>query len=53
MGRFQRPIDFLRYHREVFSIHIDDYAYVKVQGVRNIVDYSAVYISTFLFDELP
>ena len=48
VGRFQRPyIDFLcDIIEEVFSIHIDDYAYVKVQGVRNIVDYfGGVYIN--------
>lgn len=48
VGRFQRPyIDFLcDLIEEIFSIHIDDYAYVKVQGVRNIVDYfGGVYIN--------
>ncbi|HOQ76553.1 MAG TPA: LCP family protein [Thermoclostridium sp.] len=41
VGRFQKPyIDFLcDLIEEIFGIHIDDYAYVKVQGVRNIVDY--------------
>lgn len=48
VGRFQRPyIDFLcDLIEEIFSIHIDDYAYVKVAGVRNIVDYfGGVYIN--------
>jgi len=48
VGRFQRPyIDFLcDLIEEIFGIHIDDYAYVKVQGVRNIVDYfGGVYIN--------
>lgn len=48
VGRFKRPyIDFLcDIIEEVFSIHIDDYAYVKPAGVRNIVDYfGGVYIN--------
>lgn len=48
VGRFQRPyIDFLcDIIEEILGIHIDDYAYVKAQGVRNIVDYfGGVYIN--------
>jgi LCP family protein required for cell wall assembly len=48
VGRFQKPyIDFLcDIIEEIFGIHIDDYAYVKVQGVRNIVEYfGGVYIN--------
>jgi LCP family protein required for cell wall assembly len=40
-GRFKKPyIDFLAdLINEVFSIHVNDYIYVKVNGFRNIVDY--------------
>jgi LCP family protein required for cell wall assembly len=41
IGRFNKPyVDFIAdLIEEVFDIHIDDYAYVKVKGFRNIVDY--------------
>lgn len=41
VGRFGKPnIDFLcDMLNEVFSIYISDYIYVKVDGVRNIIDY--------------
>ncbi len=40
-GRFKKPyVDFIAdIIEEVFEIHVDDYAYVKVNGFRNIVDY--------------
>jgi len=46
-GRFKKDyIDFLAdVIEEVFSIHVDDYVYVRVEGFRNIVDYfGGVYI---------
>jgi LCP family protein required for cell wall assembly len=41
VGRFEKPyIDFLcDLIDEVFDIHIDDFIYVKVNGVRNIINY--------------
>ena len=41
VGQFGKPyMDFLcDILDEVFSIHISDYVYVKVAGVRNIIDY--------------
>ena len=41
IGRFNKTyIDFLAdLIEEIFDIHIDDYAHVKVNGFRNIVDY--------------
>lgn len=41
IGRFNKPyVDFIvDVIYEVFDIYIDDYAYVKVKGFRNIVDY--------------
>lgn len=41
IGRFNRPyVDFIAdIIHEVFDIYINDYAYVKVRGFRNIVDY--------------
>ncbi len=41
IGRFNKPyIDFIAdIINEVFDIYIDDFAYVKVKGFRNIVDY--------------
>ena len=47
MGRFEALHRFLcDIIKEIFGIHIDDYAYVKVQGVRNIVEYfGGVYIN--------
>ncbi len=41
IGRFNKPyVDFIAdLIQEVFDIYIDDYAYVKVRGFRNIVDY--------------
>lgn len=40
-GRFKKPyVDFIAdLIEEVFSIHVNDYAYVKVNGFRRIVDY--------------
>ncbi|NLE24046.1 MAG: LCP family protein [Clostridiaceae bacterium] len=41
IGRFNKPyVDFIAdIIYEVFDIYINDYAYVKVKGFRNIVDY--------------
>ncbi|MGI6123644.1 MAG: LCP family protein [Acetivibrionales bacterium] len=41
VGRFNKPyVDFIAdIIHEVFDIYINDYAYVKVKGFRNIVDY--------------
>lgn len=41
IGRFNKPyVDFIAdIIDEVFDIYINDYAYVKVKGFRNIVDY--------------
>ena len=41
IGRFNKPyVDFIAdIIYEVFDIYINDYAYVKVRGFRNIVDY--------------
>ncbi len=41
IGRFKKPyVDFLAdIIEEIFAIHVDDYAYVKVNGFRNIVNY--------------
>jgi LCP family protein required for cell wall assembly len=40
-GRFNKPyVDFIAdIIEEIFAIHINDYAYVKVNGFRNIVNY--------------
>ncbi|NLP00065.1 MAG: LCP family protein [Clostridiaceae bacterium] len=41
IGRFNKPyVDFIAdLIHEIFDIYIDDYAYVKTKGFRNIVDY--------------
>lgn len=53
IGRFKKPyVDFIAdIIQEVFAIHINDYAYVKVSGFRKIVNYFggvSVYVPTLM-----